>query len=85
MSPPLIMTTVNAPYRKQLAVQELVRCLLNPAVAQAWPGHMSTFFGEVAPDLQQRFAHEHHISRDQLIAAARAFSSYSGEVYPLAA
>lgn len=85
MSPALIMTTVNAPYSKQLEVQELVYCLLNPAAAKAAPGHMSSFFGEVKPDLQKWFAYEHHITDDQLIGAAKAFSNYSGETYPLAA
>jgi hypothetical protein len=85
MSVALVMTTVNAPYSKQLGVQELVYCLLHPAAAKAVPGHMSSFFGEVQPDLQKWFAHAHHISDDQLIGAAKAFSDYSGEAYPLAA
>jgi hypothetical protein len=46
---------------------------------------MSAFFGEVAPDLQKVFASEFHISEATLIAAAKAFGKYSGELYPLAA
>jgi hypothetical protein len=78
------MTTVNASHNKQLSVQELVYCLQHPAAAKAVPGHMSSFFGEVKPDLQKWFAHQHHIFDDQLIQAAKAFSNYSGEAYPLA-
>jgi hypothetical protein len=85
MSPAVVMTTVNAPHSKQLGVQELVDCLLDPAAAQSLPGHMSSFFGDVKPDLQLWFAHEHHISDAQLVSAAKAFASFSGEVYPLAA
>jgi hypothetical protein len=85
MSPAVVMTTVNACHSKHLEAQELVYCLLHPAAAKSLPGHMSSFFGDVKPDLQLWFAHAHDISDDQLFSAARAFANYSGEVYPLAA
>lgn len=85
MKTDLVLTTVNAPYRRQLDGPELARCLLDPAAAKAAPGHMSVFFGEVAAALQVEFALSFDISRPQLVAAARAFSTYSGETYPLAA
>jgi hypothetical protein len=85
MSPALVLTTVNAPYSKQLDALELAECLKNPVAAKAVPGHMSSFFGEVDPALQVFFANLHNISTPQLVAAATAFAKYSGEAYPLAA
>lgn len=86
MSPILsILTTVNAPYSKKLDAPAIVYCLNHPEAAKAAPGHMSAFFGEVDPDLQKAFASEFNVSEATLIAAAKAFSAYSGEPYPLAA
>ena len=85
MNPTLVLTTVNAPYTLQLSAQELAVCLLDYAAARAVPGHMSSFFGEVQPDRQRAFADAFGITHAQLVAAARAFSDYSGESYPLAA
>lgn len=80
----LVLTTVNAPFSKKLDAQELVHCLLDPAAAKAMPGHMSSFFGEVAPALQVEFAGMFNVTESQLSAAAKTFASYSGESYPLA-
>jgi hypothetical protein len=45
MSPALVLTTVNAPYSKQLDAQELAYYLLHEAAAKKdVPGHMSAFF-----------------------------------------
>jgi hypothetical protein len=85
ISPDLVLTTVNAPYSKQLNAQELVHCLLDRAAAKAVPGHMSSFFGDVKPELQSAFAELFGVTHAQLVAAAKPFSSYSGEPYPLAA
>jgi hypothetical protein len=84
-SPVLVLSTVNAPYSKKLDAQALANCLLDQAVAKAFPGHMSSFFGEVQPALQVSFAHLFDINEAQLAMAAKAFSMYSGESYPLAA
>ena len=81
----LVLTTVNAPYSKQLSAQEVAYCLLDHAAAKTAPGHMSSFFGEVKPELQLAFAEFHNVTHAQLAAAAKAFSNYSGEPYPLAA
>jgi hypothetical protein len=83
--PALVLTTVNAPYSKKLTAPELVHCLLDHAAAKAVPGHMSSFFGEVTPELQLEFAELFGISHAQIAQAAKAFSKYSGESYPLAA
>ena len=85
MSPVLVLTTVNAPYSKQLDAHELAHCLLDEAAAKTVPGHMSSFFGEVDPALQVAFAGQFGISEIKLSAAAKAFAAYSGESYPLAA
>ena len=85
MSATLVLTTVNAPYSKQLDAQGLAACLLDPEAAKAAPGHMSSFFGEVSLKLQIEFASSSSITEQQLAAAAKAFAIYSGESYPLAA
>ncbi len=85
ISPALVLCTVNAPYSVKLNAQELVHCLLDHRAAKAVPGHMSSFFGDVKPELQSEFAALFGVSHAQLAAAATAFSNYSGECYPLAA
>jgi len=86
MSPTLVLTTVNAPYSKQLDAEELVQFLLNPAAAaEVCPGHISSFFSEVKPHLQVQFAHQFGVTKDQLIASEQAFAKFSGQHYPLAA
>jgi len=85
MSPALVLATVNAPYSTKLDALDLAHCLLDPAAAKAVPGHMSTFFGEVKPALQVGFASMFGITELQVSAAAKAFATYSGESYPLAA
>jgi hypothetical protein len=84
-SPDLVLTTVNAPYSRKLSAQELAHCLRDYETAKVFPGHMASFFGEVAPTLQLEFAESCGISPAQLAQAARAFSMYSGQAYPLAA
>jgi hypothetical protein len=79
-----VLTTVNAPYCKQLSAQELAHCLSSPVDAKAVPGHMSTFFGEVEPNIQLAFADSFGIPATKLAQAAKAFAEYSGENYPLA-
>ena len=81
----LVLATVNAPYSQQLDAQALAHCLVDQAAAKAVPGHMSSFFGEVAPGLQVEFAHLFNITDAELVNAAKAFAAYSGELYPLAA
>jgi 2C-methyl-D-erythritol 2,4-cyclodiphosphate synthase len=56
MNAALILTTVNAPYSQKLDAHALADCLLHADAALAAPGHMSSFFGDVKPDLQIAFA-----------------------------
>jgi hypothetical protein len=81
----IVLTTVNAPYSLQLDEHALAYYLRHSAKARDVPGHMSSFFGDVRPELQLAFAELCGISPEDLIDAARAFASYSGESYPLAA
>lgn len=81
----LILTTVNAPYSQKLSAQQLAHCLVDAQAAKTLPGHMSSFFGDVSPDLQVAFAALFSISKASLVNAATAFSQYSGQSYPLAA
>ena len=85
MSTALVLATVNAPYSRQLDAHELAHCIVDEAAAKAAPGHMSAFFGEVDPELQVDFAIQFGITEQDLASAAKAFSNYSGESYPLAA
>jgi hypothetical protein len=84
MSPALVLTTVNAPYSKKLNEHELVYYLWNPKAAEAVPGHMASFFGDVKPELQSQFAAFYNVPHAKLVEAAKAFSNYSGASYPLA-
>jgi hypothetical protein len=84
-SPVLVLATINAPYSKKLDAQGLVHCLLDPASARAACGPMSSFFGEVKPELQIAFAQMYGITDAQLVVAAKTFAAYSGQAYPLAA
>ena len=81
----VVLTTVNAPYSKQLDAQTLAHCLIDQAAARDLPGHMSSFFGEVEPELQFEFAHLFQISDAELVASAKAFAKYTRASYPLAA
>jgi hypothetical protein len=83
-NPLLVLSTVNAPYTKKLDAEELVQCLLDPTAAKAACGPMSSFFGDVKPELQIAFAEMHGITKSQLVAAAKTFAAYSGQSYPLA-
>lgn len=83
--PALVLATVNGPYSKKLEAHELVDCLLDPIAAKAACGPMSSFFGDVRPELQIAFARMYGITDTQLVAAAKAFAEYSGQSYPLAA
>jgi len=83
--PASVLTTANAPYSKKLDAQALAYCLTHPAAAQAAPGQMSAFFGEVTPELQKEFASAFDISEAELVIAAKMFAAYSGESYPLTA
>ena len=80
-----VLTTVNAPYRKQLDGEGLAHCLSDVALAKQYSGQVSSFLGEVPIALQMSFAAEFGIALDDLKAFASSFSKWSGESYELAA
>lgn len=80
-----VLTTVNAPYSKQLTGAELSHCLSDFVLAKRYSGQVSSFLGEVPLRLQLAFASEHGIPLPKLRALATKFSAWSGESYPLAA
>jgi hypothetical protein len=81
----LVLATVNAPHSKKLDAQAIAFCLTNHEAAKAKPGYMSSFFGDVKPELQIEFAGLFGIPPEQVANAATAFAGYSGQSYPLAA
>jgi hypothetical protein len=81
----LVLATVNAPHSKKLDAQTIAFCLTNHEAAKSNPGHMSSFFGDVKPELQIEFGGLFGIPPEQLASAAKAFAAYSGQSYPPAA
>jgi hypothetical protein len=81
----LVLTTVNAPYSKQLDGAGLAYCLTNMEAAKAFSGQVSSFFGEVPVAQQISFAAEFGIGIDALKDFAAQFGAWSGESYKLAA
>jgi hypothetical protein len=81
----LVLTTVNAPYSKQLDGAGLAACLRDLALGKAYPGHVSSFLGEVPVEDQLAFAAEFGIGSGALRAFASEFAKWSGESYKLAA
>jgi hypothetical protein len=84
MTAALVLATVNAPHSKKLGAQELAHCLIDPAAAKAKPGYMSSFFGDVEPDLQIEFGALFGLPPAAIAEAATAFAKFSGQSYPLA-
>lgn len=83
-SPAMVLATVNASHSKKLGAHELVHCLLDPTSAKAACGPVSSFFGDVEPELQIAFAEMYGITHAHLVAAAKTFAEFSGQSYPLA-
>ncbi len=80
-----MLSTVNAPYRKQLDGAGLARCLGDFDLAKAYSGQISSFLGEVPVDDQIAFAAEHGIGIEALKQLASKFGAWAGESYKLAA
>ena len=80
-----VLTTVNAPYSKQLDGAMLALCLSDFMLAKQFSGQVSSFFGEVSIEDQTSFAAEFGIGLAELKAFAQDFSHWTGESYKLAA
>jgi hypothetical protein len=81
----IALSKINAPFRVQLSAEELTTCILDLEQSKARPGHMASFFGELPSEVQLGFADAMGIERRTLVSAARAFSTWSGEYYEIAA
>lgn len=80
-----VLTTVNAPYAKQLDGEGLAHCLTDVTLAKQYSGQVSSFLGEVPVALQISFAEYFGIPPDALKAFASSFSLWTGESYQLVA
>lgn len=78
-----VLSHINAPYSEKLNEAAVAHCLLNPTAAEDYPGHMSSFFGEIPLDWQIEFAESQGVSKAALVDAAKIFSGYSGQQYVL--
>jgi hypothetical protein len=74
----LVLATVNAPYKRDIAASTLAECLLK-ADAGDWLVHVATFFTDVSPALVLAFAASHGISRIELAKAYSATKAKTGE------
>jgi hypothetical protein len=74
----LVLATVNAPYKRDIAAPRLAECLLK-ADAGDWLVHVATFFTDVRPAVVLAFAASHGISRSKLASAYFAIKTETGE------
>jgi hypothetical protein len=81
----IALSKINAPFRAHLSADDVAACIRSVEMAHKRPGHMASFFGELSPEIQMAFADTMGIERQALVAAARAFSKWSGEHYEIAA
>jgi hypothetical protein len=81
----IALSKINAPFRAQLSADDVAACILDVEQSKARPGHMASFFGELPLEIQLGFADAMGIDRQSLVSAAKAFSSWSGEHYEIAA
>jgi hypothetical protein len=77
----LVLTTVNAPYKRNITAADLAECLVAASV-EGWPSHVVSFFTEVKAALVLGFAAEHHVPPACLVSAYEAMKNYSGESNP---
>ena len=74
----LVLATVNARYSANLDAAAIVACLSEPAAMKSASGPMSSFFYDVAIDLQREFARAHGVAPETLEKAAQLFGTWSG-------
>jgi len=77
-----VLSTVNAPYSKQLDGAGLAYCLSHIEAAKAFSGQVGSFFSEISVADQLGFAAEFGISSEALAAQ---FGDWAGESYRLTA
>ncbi len=77
----LVLTTVNAPYKRDIDAAALSECLARAELGE-WPVHLASFFTEVDPKLVLAFAASHGISGVALAKAYAAMKGATGERNP---
>lgn len=77
----LVLTTVNAPYKRDIDAATLEDRLMTARVDD-WAVHVATFFTDVAPDLVLGFADRHGISKPKLAEAYLTMKAKTGERNP---
>ena len=75
----LVLATVNAPYKRDIAASTLAACL-HKADTSEWLVHVATFFTDVSPALIFAFSASHGISRIKLAEAYLAMKAKTGEL-----
>lgn len=77
----LVLSTVNAPYRRRIDAQTLAQCLQTGDLGK-WTVHVATFFVDVRPELVVRFAERHAISLETIARTYRSLRDKTGESSP---
>jgi hypothetical protein len=77
----LVLTTVNAPCKRDISAAALVECLATAELG-SWPVHVAAFFTDVSTELILRFAQTHDVSESALAQAYFAMKSVTGESNP---
>ncbi|WP_349371972.1 hypothetical protein [Salinarimonas sp.] len=73
----LVLGTVNAPLKRQMASTDLVQCLASED-PDPWLVHIAAFFTEVSPDLIVSFADGHGVDRRSLARTYFATKTRTG-------
>jgi hypothetical protein len=77
----LVLSTVNAPYRRAVDGATLAACLRTGEVG-SWIVHVATFFVDVRPELAIRFAGRHGVDPGRLARTYEAVRDRTGERSP---
>jgi hypothetical protein len=73
----LVLSTVNAPYRRSIGAATLAECLAKAELGD-WEVHIANFFTSVRPKLVLEFAAFHLISKANLARASYSMKSATG-------
>lgn len=77
----LVLSTVNAPYRRRIDAETLSQCLRTGELG-TWTVHVATFFVDVHPELVVRFAERHAIDLETLMRTYTSIRDGTGERSP---
>lgn len=77
----LVLSTVNAPYRRHIDADALASCLRSGKWGD-WVVHVATFFVDVRPELAIQFAGLHEIDLRTLARTYRSIRDETGERSP---